>query len=66
MRYLLILLLLAGCASREERQAELIGKTEQACEKLGFKADSPEMRDCKLRLYESATRRPAVAVGVPR
>jgi hypothetical protein len=51
------MLFVAGCATPEQRAAqvqreveEMIGVYGPGCEKLGFKTDSDQWRDCVLRL----------------
>ena len=53
----LLMLFVAGCATPEQRAAqvqreveEMIGVYGPGCEKLGFKTDSDQWRDCVLRL----------------
>ena len=53
----LLMLLIAGCATPEQRAAQVQREVEElirvygpGCEKLGFKADSDQWRDCVLRL----------------
>jgi len=53
----LLMLFIAGCATQEQRAAqvqreveEMIGVYGPGCEKLGFKTDSDQWRDCVLRL----------------
>lgn len=53
MRYVLIALLLAGCASRSELMERQMTSYVPMCEKLGFKADTDAFRDCQLRLYQA-------------
>ena len=52
-----VLLLLAGCATQEQRAAaverdvdDMIRVYGPGCEKLGFKSDTDPWRDCVLRL----------------
>jgi hypothetical protein len=51
MRYLFVLVMLAGCATHEEQRAETIARIDKHCSTLGFKPDTPEFRDCRLRMY---------------
>jgi hypothetical protein len=51
------ILLLAGCVTQAERTAQMEREVDEmiqvygpACEKLGYKADSDQWRDCVLRL----------------
>ena len=64
MRTVLVVLLLSGCGLSPEymakRQDEQIAKYDATCQKLGFKPDTDEIRDCKLRLYQESNRSPAV------
>lgn len=47
MRYLLIaLILLAGCATPEQRAEKDIAKYAPYCEKLGYSQASDQWRDC--------------------
>ena len=53
----LLMLFIAGCATPEQRAAQVEREVEElirvygpGCEKLGFKADSDQWRDCVLRL----------------
>ena len=53
----LLMLFIAGCATQEQRAAQVQREVEElirvygpGCEKLGFKADSDQWRDCVLRL----------------
>lgn len=54
---LLSILLLAGCATQEQRAAQMQREVEDmvrvygpACDKLGFRPDTDPWRDCVLRL----------------
>jgi hypothetical protein len=51
------ILLLAGCVTQAERTAQMQREVDEmiqvygpACEKLGYKADTDQWRDCVLRL----------------
>ena len=53
----LLMLFIAGCATPEQRAAQVEREVEEmirvygpGCEKLGFKTDSDQWRDCVLRL----------------
>ena len=53
----LLMLFIAGCATPEQRAAQVEREVEElirvygpGCEKLGFKGDSDQWRDCVLRL----------------
>ena len=53
----LLMLFIAGCATPEQRAAQVQREVEElinvygpGCEKLGFKTDSDQWRDCVLRL----------------
>jgi len=46
MRLLLILLLLAGCATPEQKADKMVERYGPACSKLGYQADSDKWRDC--------------------
>jgi hypothetical protein len=53
----LLMLLIAGCATPEQRAAQVQREVEElirvygpGCEKLGFKTDTDQWRDCVLRL----------------
>lgn len=57
LMFLAFLSLLVGCATDAERATQAQSDIEQmiriygpACEKLGYKADSNQWRDCVLRL----------------
>jgi hypothetical protein len=53
----LLMLFVAGCVTQEQRAAQVQREVEEmirvygpGCEKLGFKTDSDQWRDCVLRL----------------
>jgi len=46
MRYLLVVLIVAGCATPEERAEEAIARHAPYCEKLGFEKASDGWRNC--------------------
>ena len=53
----ILMLFVAGCVTQAQRAAqvqreveEMIGVYGPGCEKLGFKSDSDQWRDCVLRL----------------
>ena len=57
-------LALAGCATPDQRAAEVQAEVDQmiaiygpACERLGYKADGDKWRDCVLRLAARDDRR---------
>jgi hypothetical protein len=54
---MLVMLFLSGCATQEQRAAQISREVDDmvrvygpGCEKLGFKQDSDQWRDCVLRL----------------
>lgn len=50
MRYLLILLLLTGCATTpEERAQRMVDRYGPACEVLGFTGGTNEWRNCVMQ-----------------
>lgn len=60
----LLLLLLAGCASqaqieqreayeRQQREAQRTARMEARCQQLGFTPGSPDFRQCMLALHQS-------------
>ena len=58
----LLLVFVAGCATQAERAAQVQRDVEDmirvygpGCEKLGFKTDSDQWRDCVLRLATKAS-----------
>jgi hypothetical protein len=53
----ILMLFVAGCVTQEQRAAQVQREVEEmirvygpGCEKLGFKTDSDQWRDCVLRL----------------
>lgn len=46
MRYVLIALLLAGCATPEQRAANAIARFGPYCEKLGYQTNTDSWRSC--------------------
>lgn len=72
MRYLFVLILLAGCARQPltpEQQAELIVTNfGPVCDKIGFQRDTDPWRNCVLQQYQTALQeasaRRAAAVGM--
>lgn len=68
MKYMMVLILLAGCASPEQRAAResaYISALEARCEKLGFARDTDAITKCKLDMMmadrASANARASVA-----
>jgi hypothetical protein len=59
MRYLLIAVLLAGCATPEQRADRMISRFGPICDKLGYEKDSDKWRDCVVS--QSNAPRPAVS-----
>jgi hypothetical protein len=60
----LLFLGLAGCATNEQRAAQMQAEIDQmiavygpACERIGYKADDDKWRDCVLRLSARDDRR---------
>ena len=54
MRYALIaLLLLSGCALREQIIADRIMAKGPLCEKMGYTPNTDSFRDCQIRLYQA-------------
>ena len=50
MRYVLLCLLLAGCAITPEQRAErMVSRFGPVCDKLGFQPDSDAWRNCVLQ-----------------
>lgn len=63
MRYLLVAVLVAGCATTQERDAKRVAIADRemaeaikvqgpACEKLGYSNGSDGWRDCVIRLSD--------------
>ena len=48
MRYLLIALMLSGCAARVDG----FTKTAEACEKLGYTKETDQFRDCQVKFFQ--------------
>lgn len=46
MRYLLIALVLVGCATPEQRAERAMVRFGPYCEKLGYTADTDQWRNC--------------------
>lgn len=57
MRYVLIALLLCGCATQEQRLA----KAEETCEKIGYAPGTDKFLDCKAEEYRADRARRAAA-----
>lgn len=53
MRYLLLALMLAGCATQDER----IAAKAPSCEKMGYEKGSDAFRNCQLQLYQTDQQR---------
>jgi hypothetical protein len=49
-----VLLLLAGCASAEQRRAETAAKHDQYCKSIGAGPGTPACTDCRLRVMQMA------------
>lgn len=49
MRYMLVLFLLGGCATPEERADRIIARQGPFCERLGYPKDSDGWRDCVMQ-----------------
>lgn len=67
MRYLLVLVLLAGCATPEQRaarEAKYIAELENRCAKVGFKPDTDAMAQCKLNLMTADRANETARAGV--
>ena len=55
MRYLIVLFMLAGCATDDEAEARAQAAAyrdgvRNQCRAYGFKDDTPEFRDCLMRI----------------
>lgn len=62
MRYLVVLLILSGCAFTPEQRAEaLIRDYGPMCDKLGFQRDTDHWRNCVLSSYQATLQ--AAGVG---
>jgi hypothetical protein len=71
MRYLLIALLLVGCATPEQRAAEMIADYGPFCETMGFQPNTDTWRQCIVNQSNSEMARRAAIynafqVGRPR
>lgn len=51
MRYVLIALLLSGCAIKDLQDDMRLSRYATACTKLGHAAGTPEFRDCQTRMW---------------
>lgn len=55
MRYALIVLLLAGCGTAEQRGEKMASLMEETygttCSKIGYAKDTDGYRDCLLRMF---------------
>lgn len=49
MRYVLVLLVLAGCATPEQRAERIMAVFGPMCDKLGFQRDTDPWRNCVLQ-----------------
>ncbi len=54
MRYVLIALVLAGCAASPDRSEVIKSRYSKTCEGLGFAVGSSEHSKCMLDLYRTA------------
>jgi hypothetical protein len=62
MRYVLFAaLLLAGCASRAEREARLAAADSARCESLGFKPGTEAFGGCRLQIMQLREQRDMAA-----
>jgi len=50
MRYLLIAVLLAGCATPEQRADKMVARYGPICDRLGYNRTSDAWRDCVVKL----------------
>jgi hypothetical protein len=57
MRYLTVLLLLAGCATPEERADRMISSFGPTCERLGYQQGSDKYRDCIVQMHSADQQR---------
>lgn len=54
MRYVLIALMLAGCATPEQRIERGAARAVMACEKIGYASGTPENKECAAKLMQSS------------
>lgn len=60
MRYVLLLLLLAGCASDDSRRKQAIAHYGKRCAAIGYTWDTDTWRDCMLQLRQQDMRESAL------
>jgi len=65
MRYAMIALLLAGCATPEQRADRIIAIYGPLCDRLGYEKNSDKWRDCVTSQAAGAAARPAPTVQRP-
>ena len=58
MRYLLIAVLLAGCATPEQKADRMISRFGPVCDKLGYEKNTDKWRDCVLSQANVLAARP--------
>ena len=63
--YLLVLLLLAGCMTVEDRRALMLQNAEKNCTQMGFVPGSPEHSTCQLELVKAAVGAPRTVTATP-
>lgn len=63
MRYLFVLLLLAGCATPEQRADRMIGKFGPMCERLGYTPATDRFRDCIVQMHAADEQRSSGAAA---
>lgn len=51
--YLIVLLLLAGCATPEQRADRMISRYGPICERIGYPSGSDKYRDCIVQMNSS-------------
>lgn len=49
---LLVAVLLAGCVSRAQRDANWMTEARQTCLSAGFRSDDPALSQCTLQVYQ--------------
>lgn len=62
MRYVLIAVLLSGCATPEERGAKLAERYGGSCDALGYARNTDPWRDCVLKMEGNRRRAQHVIV----